>query len=256
MTMETITGRKPAVGLPKQLENMLGHLLRENNIKSWQLYGERIGCTLKIRFMEADMFTCSGRLPEPATDTHSHNKQLATVHYSRKPPCKLRRDQHRAGEYNSNLNIEKSRKRQRHDSSPEIARSESLSMDVTADSPASVCCEPPTEENVILAPIAPLKLDFGKDNIESEISNMGKILDGDLLVEHDDLVEPEIDYDDAMAMACQCCGMPMVDANHVCDVKKEETEVKGGNVLNGYFIAMVQRLNKSKPNLRQPPKPP
>ena len=87
--MDTITGIEPAVGLPKALDDMLKHLVKENSLKSWQIYSEKIGFTVKIRFVEAGMFTVQSRPAE------QRNNRTHTVAYTRKPPCKLRRDNQR-----------------------------------------------------------------------------------------------------------------------------------------------------------------
>ena len=56
--MDAITGHKPAVGLPKALESMLEHLMKENYIRSWQIHSENIGFTVKIRFGVVVMCDC------------------------------------------------------------------------------------------------------------------------------------------------------------------------------------------------------
>ena len=119
--MDTITGIEPAVGLPKPLVDMLNHLTRDNYLRSWQIYSENIGFTVKIRFGQS-MFTV---MPQSGEAVHATNTQPAentqptentqaavniiTMHYARKPPTKLRRDTHRANTYKrKRLNVESS----------------------------------------------------------------------------------------------------------------------------------------------------
>ena len=107
--MEAVTGIKPATGMPKQLENVLEMLLRDNSLLSWSLYSEKSGSALKIRFREEDIV---GHASRPA-DQHANRTQ--PQHYARKSPSKLNRDIHRA-------------KRQRVSSSTELVRTDDTSI--------------------------------------------------------------------------------------------------------------------------------
>ncbi len=196
--MDTITGIEPAVGLPKPLVDMLNHLTRDNYLRSWQIYSENIGFTVKIRFGQVDMFTV---MPQPAeavqasNTQQTENTQLAgntqQIHYARKPPTKLRRDTHRANTYK--------RKRLTVESSPESARDDDTSMIRNIDTPASVCCDH-MEENITIPTVSPLILDFD---------------------DHKELMTCETPKDYVLkekTIDCACCGEPMMDGNHTCEI--------------------------------------
>jgi len=199
--MDTITGIEPAVGLPKPLVDMLNHLTRDNYLRSWQIYSENIGFTVKIRFGQSMFMPQSGEAvhatnTQPAENTQpTENTQAAvnttTMHYARKPPTKLRRDTHRANTYK--------RKRLNVESSPESARCDDTSMIRDIDTPESVCCDH-MEENVTIPPVLPVILDFDdhKDSMTCETSKKYFLT--------------------KKTIECECCGEPMMDGNHTCEI--------------------------------------
>ncbi len=85
--MEAPTGQLPASGLPKTLLDMLGVLLKENGLKSWQIYSEKYGLSVKLRFGQPQN---GGQ----ATGVDSNNK----VSYAKKSPSQVRRDNKKATE--------------------------------------------------------------------------------------------------------------------------------------------------------------
>lgn len=76
--MATPTGVLPAGGIPKNLKNILDMLVVNNDLRSWQVYSEPTGVTLKIRFDEAK--------------NGGQATQSTKVSYIKKPPAQVRRD--------------------------------------------------------------------------------------------------------------------------------------------------------------------
>ena len=189
--MEATAVLEPVVELPKMLRNILQTLLKDNNIRSWSLYSD-VDTTLKIRFEQADIAGTA------LSRTHDQNGNTASqaVHYMRKPPCKQRRDTMHSHQYKLNRN----RKRQRVESTPEMARDCDTSTVQCLDTPESAFCDH-IEEKLILMPIAPVELIF--DN--NDDMNC-KIIDGDILIENSN-----------GSVNWECCDEPMIDGNHICD---------------------------------------
>ncbi len=67
--------------LPKCLEDLLNTLIENNNLRSWQIYGEKYGVTLKIRF----------GVPENGHQTNDNNV-LERQSFSKKAPSRMKRD--------------------------------------------------------------------------------------------------------------------------------------------------------------------
>ena len=75
--------------MPKSLINILDTLLDNNGIRSWQIYSEKVGVTLKIRFNECN--STGGQ--KPTTDLFEGQPK---VNYTKKTPSRQRRDSKRA----------------------------------------------------------------------------------------------------------------------------------------------------------------
>ena len=81
--MAASTGTKPAEGLPKTLWNMLSILLEENGLRSWQVYSDNQGVSVRMRFYNGE------------------NGQVTSgqkVSFSKKTPSQSRRDTKRSQE--------------------------------------------------------------------------------------------------------------------------------------------------------------
>jgi hypothetical protein len=76
--MAASTGLKPAEDLPKTLRNMLTLLLEENGLRSWQVYSDKQGVSVRLRFQN----TSNGG-QEPPVNNQS---------FSRKSPSRILRD--------------------------------------------------------------------------------------------------------------------------------------------------------------------
>lgn len=63
----------PVQGLPANLEVLLGALVEKCELKSWQIYNEKFGSTLKIRFGQA------GQCTEPQTVSYAKKSKSRTI---------------------------------------------------------------------------------------------------------------------------------------------------------------------------------
>ena len=84
--MEAPTGSSPASELPKSLWNILDVLLRENGLQSWQVYSQKNGLSVRLRFGEAQNGT-------PYV-TPGNSKTC----YTKKSPSQMKRDAKKAEE--------------------------------------------------------------------------------------------------------------------------------------------------------------
>ena len=83
--MSTPTGYDPTGDLPDSLKNMLG-VLMSNGLRSWQIYSEASGVTVKIRFWKDKQ-------------NGGQSNERSQMSYVRKPPAQLRRDTRKAEEF-------------------------------------------------------------------------------------------------------------------------------------------------------------
>ncbi len=88
--MAAQTGHSPACGIPISLQNMLDVLMDQNGLKSWQIYSEKFGVTVKLRFGQPEN---GGQVHESET-----NSSVKKVSYTKKSPSQLKRDQQKACE--------------------------------------------------------------------------------------------------------------------------------------------------------------
>ncbi len=72
--------------LPKCLKDLLATLMENNTLRSWQIYGEKVGVTLKIRFGGHN----NGSQDEPGNGTK--------VCFTKKSPARMKRDNQRIQE--------------------------------------------------------------------------------------------------------------------------------------------------------------
>ncbi len=125
--MDALTGHIPTGGFPKSLWNILNVLFEHNDLRSWQIYSEQKGLTVKLRFDDA----------QNGGQTMYEDK----VSFVRKPPAQVRRDMKRSDEYKRQTRSQ-TKKGTTHQESPEIPRSSNIDVDilsqVAGDSPASV----------------------------------------------------------------------------------------------------------------------
>ena len=202
--MAATTGKEPSVELPKQLQDMLEVFLRDNCVRSWSVYSEHIGSTIKIRLQPVAAMLAV----QPQPHRQHVNKTITatgipavtpTMHYSRKSPCHVKRD------------IQRCNKRPRVHSSPESARIDDVSAILgQLDSPESVSCER-GEESLVLSPVVPIEIKFTKN--DSDELNACKISDGDVLIKPKSVPVDET----KIIVRCLCCDEEFADENHTCE---------------------------------------
>ena len=88
VVMAESTSCKPTDGIPKSLQNILDLLVRENDLRSWQVYSEKFGVEAKIRFGHHD--------GSDKVKSATNSDQSARLKYGKKSPCQ--RDERRATE--------------------------------------------------------------------------------------------------------------------------------------------------------------
>ena len=85
--MAASTGPKPAEGFPKALWNMLNVLLDENGLRSWQIYSDNQGVSVRMRFNTGENGGQNGQVTSGQKVT-----------FSKKSPSQNRRDEKRVQE--------------------------------------------------------------------------------------------------------------------------------------------------------------
>ena len=110
-------------GLPKTLEIMLSTMVEKFDLKSWQIFDERDGICMKIRFKTVQENQCSTGEP-----------QMKSAKFRKISPSQMKRDHSRAREYNHRPKV-----MDRKDSEIEMARTDDGSFtEPVVVSPVSV----------------------------------------------------------------------------------------------------------------------
>jgi len=193
---------------------MLNVLCLENGLRSWQIYDDKHGVSVRIRF-DGDS-ACADMSTHVNTQLHNKHRQTA---YTKKTPAQYRRD--------SKRKIIRA-KRQRIESETDIENERTFEHGNTStlncDTPVHVSCGPPSEDTVTLEPLTPIRVNFenftndhgtckieaGDDfsiaSIESEIKSIGN-------------------EDGGAGVKCPNCNENMLNWNHTCDEKTEAVNV-------------------------------
>ena len=164
--MGTVAGNQIAGSLPKVLQSMLDVLVSSNNLRSWQIYKDTLGISVRLRFdptvsSEHDRDRKHGNVDMQGTEP-GYTQQTQATAYSKKSPSHVRRDTQRR--------ISRA-KRQRTESDDVENERENASIltqkecDHIMDSPTYVC-QPPIEDTLTLSPVLPISLDFGMDTLD------------------------------------------------------------------------------------------
>ena len=146
---------------------MLDVLWRTNSVRSWSIYGENYGSTLKVRLQTVSIFSVSSQPPE------QHVNIEEPAQYARKPPPQQRREAQRRI-----LSVKK-RKIANVETSPETVWSDTCRLSYcndtkdadmcdtslhttyrVCDTPIPISCAPPAEDILVLPPISLIKLNF------------------------------------------------------------------------------------------------
>ena len=161
----------PAIGLPDNLQLMLDTILEHRSLKSWQIYEERGGMTVKIRFSPSARGQ-DGSVPE----------QGMKCAYTKKSPSHMRRDKNRISAFNEHRRVTRSMDKN-DDSSVEKPRNDDSdkSIDMPIFSPPHVETDTPQVNDSLHEPIMdtspecqsiPVKpIDLNNSLAESTINN-------------------------------------------------------------------------------------
>ena len=84
--MEAPTGYRPASELPKSLWSIMSVLMKENGLRSWQVYSEKVGVSIRIRF------------GQPENGGQAPMSEGSKICFNRKSPSQIKRDERKATE--------------------------------------------------------------------------------------------------------------------------------------------------------------
>ena len=151
--MAATAGYSPDMDLPKQLRDILGLLLGANSVTSWQVYSEKYGTSVRIRFASAGHVD---QLPASVSGLSDHNDQQS-IKFTKKTPSQVRRDQNRSKPKHSRV----TRSTSVVIPSPENIRNSHDFTDIfTIDSPESVSKEEYHDSLVIDTPESVIKDEY------------------------------------------------------------------------------------------------
>jgi len=228
--------------LPKTLEKMLESLAC-NGIRSWQIYTDSMGISLRIRFLPdgRDMAEVANvDMIQQGSDAASTPTPTSLMHtaYARKTPSQMKRDQQR-----KILKVKK-RKHSREDSSPEILRAEDSACHGILDTPEKVCdrsedtvvvppspplifaclstktsitvCEP-ADTHLSLVPVPAVEIDF-ENSVSCELARAA-----DVIMKNEPIL---VEKYEGRQVLCPNCDVAIKSENHVCDFKDEDVLVE------------------------------
>ena len=89
--MGTVVGNQIAGSLPKSLQSMLNVLVASNNLRSWQIYNDTLGISVRLRF-DHDRGGMQGTVDMESTEPATYIQQKQ---YNKKSPSHVRRDAQR-----------------------------------------------------------------------------------------------------------------------------------------------------------------
>jgi hypothetical protein len=203
---------------------MLDVLTASNNLRSWQIYNDRLGISVRLRFEHGGSSVAAGstqgNVYMASTEPGSTQQTQATA-YSKKSPAHVRRDTQRR--------ISRAKRRRTESDGVENERkNESILIQEEIDhnimeSPTYVC-QPPVEDTLTVSPVVPITLDFEMDTLD-QFHDYPK---SDELLDHSCdaaaaavLSEPEQDTE---IVQCPNCNEKMEEWNHVCEIKSDISE--------------------------------
>ena len=203
--MGEVTGHKVSGKFPKTLESMLDILLVENGLRSWSIYDDKFGVSVRLRFDSGMHTDGAGIVDMQGTQANTQ----ANIHsYSRKTPSQIRRDTQRR-------TLRAKRQRTHSDNEIENERTNDVEENVSElfNTPIDVACEPPKEDTLQLTPLTPIKIEFGDTERLCVIENGSELNQN----EHQEMKESE------HVVNCPNCDEPIEKWNHVCGEKTTVT---------------------------------
>jgi hypothetical protein len=238
--MGTVVGNQIAGSLPKALQSMLNVLVASNNLRSWQIYNDSLGISVRLRFDHdggcVDRGDREGNVYMQSSQPNTAQQTQPTA-YCKKSPSHVKRDTHRK--------ISRA-KRQRTENFDEIE--DERKSEVTqehygiVDSPTCVC-EPPPEDTLILSPVMPISVDFVSDICDQAVGPM--LIDPEKNIES---TQSHYDSDGEYKELLKCPNCDeMMAWDHTCNISES--------------VEIVEQISDAEERenataFQPPPKPP
>jgi len=210
--MGEVADYKVAGILPNTLQTMLNVLILENGLRSWQIYDDKFGVSVRVRFGSDSQPSSSVTCPDSSLNIHAKPFHSTTKHtpasYTKKPPAQYRRENAR-----KIMKATRPLKRQRtideHLTPIEQERaSDMITTDVSMCESPMICCDR-LENDIWVAPVSPIQIELNTQRSCSLMygTNLVSSPVADLSGKTDDVL-----------VKCPCCGEEMEDASHMCSL--------------------------------------
>ena len=211
--MGSVVENEIAGRLPKALQRMLDVLVATNTLRSWQIYNDSLGISVRLRFDHdggsVDRGDRQGNVDMQSSQPNTAQQTQATM-YCKKSPSHVKRDTQRK--------ISRA-KRQRTENLDEIEdeRQSVVTQEhyEIVDSPICVC-EPPPEDTLILSPVLPISVDFVTDIYDQAV--------GPILIDTEkntESTQSRYDSDGEYKELLKCPNCDEVMAwNHTCNISE------------------------------------
>jgi hypothetical protein len=213
--MAEVAGNKVAECLPKTLLKMLDTLC-EHEVKTWNIYSDRFGISVRIRFDIGEKVAGSDVYMQ-GTD---QARQQHNTAYTRKSPSQHRRDTERK------ILRAKKRKMEDVDRTEENSETENERKNeikdrsiYQLDTPLEISCEPPVEDTLVLSPLSPIKLKFLQNELKCK-TELGNVM----VMEEDTYYDTNVQFvNEIVPPKCPNCYESVMKWDHVCDSKSSDT---------------------------------
>ena len=233
--MGEVAGNKAAECFPKILLKMLD-TLSEHEVKSWNIYPDRFGIALRIRFeheerynvdivdsashVDMDGGTTPARQHKHTNTTHLDHYARKSQHtaYTRKTPSESERDAQRKILRAKSQRVDDENTSDKSFETVRDVRTGECMSSNEIDTPTLVCCDR-GEDTILLSPLPPIEVDFSLTENICEIETC----DGEVYSEEIAKSE-EVSSTVDVSLNCPCCDKQMIDHNHICDSSNSDTE--------------------------------
>ena len=230
--MDEVAGQEVAGGVPKTLLKMLNTLEDDFGLRSYQIYTDSLGVSVRIRFgLNTNVGRECSQAGHADNNTHSTACKQKHITYGKRPPAQQRRESARCI-----LRAKRQRTIDQHFTNTENERnSDDIVSPLLCDSPVNVTCER-SEESVFLAPIIPLEMEMPHIEIACKLPVEENVtLD---ICEELEVIDTFENY-----VKCPCCGTKMKDAFHTCSL---ESTLNGVDDLEIVEMCVLKHKNDEK----------
>ena len=217
--MGSVVETEIAGRLPKVLQQMLDVLVASNTLRSWQIYNDNMGISVRLRFDggNADRGDMQGNVMIGSQPTTTH---VQTTAYCKKSPSHIRRDTQRK--------ILKAKRQRLDEVEIETERQDDANQvhfEHDIDSPNMVC-DPPSDDTLTLSPLLPISIDFEEETYAYACD----IDERRIMVEPEKIIENEIKIGETGSqnvansdVKCPNCG-EIFEWNHICEILDESVD--------------------------------